>query len=91
MGGEFDLESVNFTFMLWDHTAQGVKMGCLSDGDKQVFVVRYDSPVNGKRIFMGTPWLADCSHHELNRELASSDTISQFLQQARFSVEIFSQ
>ena len=85
MGGEFDVESVNFTFMLWNHTAGKVKMGCMGDGDQWVFVVRYDSPLNGKRLFMGTPWLADCAHHECGRELASSDTIAQFLKQTRCS------
>ena len=85
VGGDtrFDLESVNFTFMLWDHTACDVRMGCIGDGDQLMFVVRYDSVANGRRLFMGTPWLADRAHHALGRELASMKSVDQFLQQAQ--------
>jgi hypothetical protein len=85
VGGDeqFELESVNFTFMLWDHKASGVKMGCVSGSDELVFVVQYESPMNGKRLFMGTPWLANGSRHELGRELADSDTVGLFLRQAK--------
>jgi hypothetical protein len=76
---DFELDSVNFTFMLWDHTARGVKMGCVGDGGELAFVMRYDSQHNGKRLFIGTPWLADALHHEQGRVLASEDAVRAFL------------
>ncbi len=82
-GEQFDLESVNFTFLLWDHTACGVTTGCVGEGEKLVFLLRYDSPQNGRRLFVGTPWVADRVHHESGRERASLDTVVGFLRDAR--------
>jgi hypothetical protein len=75
-------ESVDFTFMLWDHTVHNVKMGYVGGGSELQFVLRYDSPVNGRRLFVGVPWLADCVHHEHGRVPATPDMIDPFLAQA---------
>ena len=76
-----DLDAVKFTFMLWDHTACGVRMGCLQSGvDELLFIVSYDSPVNGKRLFMGQPWL-DCG--EKKRVIAPMASVDRFLQEVR--------
>lgn len=79
-----NIDTMNFTFMLWDHTASGVRMGCICDGgedDGLLFIVNYDSPVNGKRLFIGTPWIADCVKHEQGRQLATAETVCEFLHQ----------
>ena len=81
---ECDVDLMNFAFMLWDHTACGVKMGCMCDDgidNELLFIVSYDSPVSGKRLFMGVPWVADCVEHEKGRERASPDTVGQFLRE----------
>ena len=80
MGGGFDVETVGFKFMVWNHTAHNVKMGYVDDGVRSLFVVRYESPVHGRRLFVGAPWLIDC---EDRRSLASSDAIDRFLQQVK--------
>ena len=71
-----NIDTMNFTFMLWDHTAQGVRMGCISDGDDGLlFIVNYDSPANGKRLFVGTPWISDSVKHEQGRQLATAKSV----------------
>ena len=74
--------SVNFKFMVWDHTANNVRMGCVasSGGDMQ-FVVRSESVGNGRRLFVGTPYVADESNHLNGRELASVAVVDHFLRE----------
>ena len=76
-----NLDALSFTFMVWDHTARGVRMGCVrgADDDSMLFVVCYDSPANGRRLFMGAPWVADPQHHEQGRALASEGVVNRFL------------
>lgn len=74
-----EIKSVNFTFMVWDHTAHGVRMGCVRGVDELVFVVSYDSSANGKRLFMGTPWCVDALQC---RTVASERLVNQFLADA---------
>ncbi len=71
----------SFTFMVWDHTARGVRMGCVrvEDDDRMLFIVSYDCPANGRRLFVGAPWVADPLHHEQGRALASEGVVNQFL------------
>jgi hypothetical protein len=79
-----EIKSVNFTFMVWDHTAHGVRMGCVRAGDanEMVFVVSYDSAANGKRLFMGTPFCVDAMQC---RTLASERMVNRFLLDANSS------
>ena len=76
-----NLNTLSFTFMVWDHTARGVRMGCVrgKEDDSMVFIVSYDSPANGRRLFMGAPWVVDPLHHEQGRVLASEGVVNQFL------------
>jgi hypothetical protein len=50
-----NLNTLSFTFMVWDHMARGVRMGCVrgKEDDSMLFIVSYDSPANGRRLFMG--------------------------------------
>ena len=73
-----NLDAVKFTFILWDHVAYRVRMGCVLDGSgSMLFVVSYDSPANGKRLFMGAPWRVSSAGV---REPASVDAVDNFLQ-----------
>ena len=75
-GENVTLDSVVFEFMLWDRTASSVRMGCVGV-DELVFVVSYES----KRLFMGTPFVADCLDHKKDRALASPSVVDQFLRE----------
>lgn len=76
-----NVEIMSFTFMLWDHVACDVRMGCIGGVEKGelLFMVGYDSPVCGKRLFMGVPWVVDCLPDPQGRKLALSDTVGEFL------------
>ena len=77
------LDTVKFTFMLWDHVACGVRMGCVQDGGGGLlFVVSYDGVGAEKRLFMGVPWI-ECTG--CGRTLAAASTVDSFLQQIHSS------
>ena len=77
------LDAVKFTFMLWDHVACGVRIGCVQDGGGGLlFVVRYDTAGAEKRLFMGVPWI-ECTG--CGRTLATASIVDCFLQQIHSS------
>jgi hypothetical protein len=74
------LDNVVFEFMLWDHTASCVRMGCVGS-DEMVFVVSYDS--ESRKLFTGTPYVVDCLDHKRDRVLASPSMVETFLREIR--------
>jgi hypothetical protein len=73
-----NLDALSFAFMLWDHTAHAVRIGCVQSDGSLLFIVSYDSPTNGKRLFMGAPWVVRGDA----RCMASTDAVNGFLRDA---------
>lgn len=70
------LDKVFFEFMLWDHTASCVRLGCVGS-EAMVFVVSYGS--ESRKLFTGTPFVVDYFDHKKDRVLASPTIVDQFL------------
>ena len=85
LGLDFDEQTlqdkaVRFNFLLWDHTAFGVGMGCL-ECDESVFVLlNYTSTSDGTlRLFRGEAWTSDASQPGKNQRKADMGTAMRFL------------
>ena len=84
LGSDFDDEqtlqdkAVRFNFLLWDHTAFGVGMGCFECDESVYVLLNYTSTSDGTlRLFKGEAWTSDASTK--NRRKADMGTALQFL------------
>ena len=94
LGLDFDEQTlqdkaVRFNFLLWDHTAFGVGMGCL-ECDESVFVLlNYTSTSDGTlRLFRGEEWTSDASQPGKNQRKADMGTALRFLGAMRQAEEL---
>jgi hypothetical protein len=94
LGLDFDEQTlqdkaVRFNFLLWDHTAFGVGMGCL-ECDESVFVLlNYTSTSDGTlRLFRGEAWTSDASQPGKNQRKADMGTAMRFLGAMRQAEEL---
>jgi hypothetical protein len=83
---EFDDEqvlqdkAVRFNFLLWDHTAFGVGMGCFECDDSVYVLMNYTSTNDGTlRLFRGEAWTSDAVKPSHDQRKADMSTAMQFL------------
>ena len=88
--GVFRSSAVQFNFLLWDHTATGVDMGCFECDDDVWIVMKYESHNDGTlRVLRGQAWTSDSLRAE-DRRKADMGTAVRFLgaMPQQFSVSV---
>jgi hypothetical protein len=82
-------KAVRFNFLLWDHTAFGVGMGCFECDDSVFVLMNYTSTSDGTlRLFRGEAWTSDASKPSKNQRKADMTTAMQFLGAMRNQKEL---
>ena len=82
-------KAVKFNFLLWDHTAFGVGMGCFECDDSVYVIMNYTSTSDGTlRLFRGEAWTSDSLLPSSDRCKADMSTSMRFLRSMRQQKEL---